>query len=136
MRNLIDNQDVNLHQAIERTYNAKCKPFNDRIDEIVEEIDNHFDQILKKEERRIDLVILLYPNLSDPLITNLEKEIKGHEEEIEALKEQISKLQDDLGEIYDWYQKMIKWANKKHVKAAEALENLYRDCLDNESDDD
>ena len=99
-------------------------------------IENHFDQILKKEEWKLNWVILLYPNLNDPRITNLEKEIKGHEEEIESLKKEISELQDDLGKIYDWYQKMVKWANKKHDKAAEALENLYRDCLDNERDDD
>lgn len=136
MRNLIDNQNANLHQAIERAYYAKCKPFNHKIDGIVEEIDNHLDQILKKEERRINLVILLYPNVSDPLITNLEKEIQGHEDSIEALKEQISKLQDDLGKIWDWRKKWLAWAGEKRQKATEAADAEYQDCLANERDDD
>ena len=136
MRNLIDNQNANLHQAIERTYNVKCAPFDAAIRAKVRKIDYHLDQILKKKEREVILYFRLYPNVNDPRITNLRKEIKGHEEAIKALKKEISRLQDDLGKIYEWREKMVKWTNEKHRKENEALEAHYEDCLANESDDD
>ena len=99
-------------------------------------IDYHLDQIVKKEEWKLNWIILLYPNLNAPQITNLEKEIANHEKAIEDLKKEISELQDDLGEIYDWYKKMLEWAQEKYEKAVDALEQLTRDCLANERNDD
>ena len=124
---------ANWRKAIERAYNAKCAPFNAAIDDKVDEIDNHFDQILKKEEQKLNWIILLYPNLNAPQITNLEKEIQGHEEAIKSLKKEISKLQDDLGKIWDWRKKWLAWAGEKRQKAADAE---YQDCVANEQDND
>ena len=127
---------VNWRKAIERAYNAKCAPFNAAIDDKVDEIDNHLDQILKKEEQKLNWIILLYPNLNAPQITNLEKEIQGHEETIKALKKEISKLQDDLGKIWDWRKKWLAWAGEKRQKATEAADAEYQDCVANEQDND
>lgn len=79
-------------------------------------LDNHLDQILEKEERRVTLYFLLYLNVNDPRIKNLEEKIAEHEKAIKDLEEQISKLLDDLGKIYDWREKWIEWANKEHAK--------------------
>ena len=135
-RATISQSHANLQKAIDRAYKAKCAPFNAAVDQKVAEIENHLDQILKKEERRLNWIILLYPNLNDPRITNLEKEIEGHEEAIEALKEQISKLQDDLGKIWDWRKKCLAWAGEKRLKSIEAADAEYQDCVANEQDDD
>ena len=137
MRQMLENGQANFYQAIERTYNAKCKPFNDKIDELVDEIDNHLDQILEKTKLKEALYQLLYPNVvNNPQIKKLEGDIQGPKDSIEALRVQISELFDDLGKIADWRKKIIKWANEKHRKENEALDAHYQDCLDNERDDD
>ena len=136
VRLMLDNQQSNFYQAIDRAYKAKCKPFYDKIDSINDEIDDHRDQYLKKIDQWIALLKILYPNTNAPRITSLQKEIENHRKEIEKLQEQISKLFDDLGKIAEWRKKMIEWANEKHRKENEALEAHYGDCLDNESDND
>ena len=47
---MLDDQDVNLKKAIERTYKAKCKPFYDAKDKILDEWDEILAQVKKLNE--------------------------------------------------------------------------------------
>ncbi len=136
VRLMLENQQANFYQAIERTYNAKCKPFNDAIKRIERQIDFHQRAYISAIDWKMDLYFRLYPNVNDPRLKQLDDLVKKHRKAMHDLRQQIYELVDDLGKIRDWWEKMVKWANEKHRKENEALDAHYGDCLDNEGDDD
>ena len=98
-------------------------------------IDAYNEQIKELRKQKNNLLRIHYPNYTRGML-QIDAEIKKLGKMIDVLIQHIADLNDELGKIDEWYRKMVKWANKKHDKAAEAVENLYQDCLANERDDD
>ena len=138
MRQMLENGQANFYQAIERTYNAKCKPFYDAKDAIFDERDRIFEQMEKLNEEWGRLY--MSPNSGSAANIarrrQINKELAAKSLRIKKLQEETDTINERLGEIGDWREKVIKWANEKHQKENEALEAHYQDCLANEQDDD
>ena len=138
VRPMLNDQDVNLKKAIERTYNAKCKPFYDAKDKILDEWDEILAQV-KKLNEEWNRLYMSPNNRSAANITRrrqINKELAAQTLRFLELQEKLDTINERLGEISGWREKMLEWAKKKHEKAVDALEKLTRDCLANERDDD
>ena len=134
----LDDQDANLKKAIERTYYAKRKPFYDALDAIFDEQDKIFEQIEKLEDEWRNLYMSPNSNSASNIARRkqINKELDVKRLEIRELQKKIDEIYKRLVEIEDWYGKMLEWSREKYEKAVDALEQLTRDCLDNETDDD
>ena len=137
VRLMLDNQQANFYQAIERTYNAKCKPFEDYIAARMVMIEWYREQLKKVQD---EWQRLFYapggPIIHRKRLQDLNGLTTFYTEAIKKEVEKIQKAYEELAKIGDWREKMVKWANEKHRKENEALEAHYEDCLANESDDD
>ena len=134
----LDDQDANLKKAIERTYYAKRKPFYDALDAIFDEQDKIFEQIEKLEDEWRNLYMSPNSNSASNIARRkqINKELDVKRLEIRELQKKIDEIYKRLVEIEDWYEKMLEWAREKYEKAVDALEQLTRDCLANERNDD
>ena len=134
----LDDEDANLKKAIERTYYAKRKPFYDAQNRIFDEQDKIFEQIEKLEDEWRNLYMSPNSNSASNIARRrqINKELAAKSLRIKKLQEEIDEIDKRLGEIEDWYEKMLEWAQEKYEKAVDALEQLTRDCLANERDDD
>lgn len=134
---MLDDQDVNLKKAIERTYNAKRKPFDDYIAARIVMIKWYREQLKKAQD---EWQRLFYapggPVINRKRLQDLNGLTTFYTESIKEEVERIRKAYEGIGKIEAWYRKMLDWARKKYEKAVEALDAQYQDCLDNESDDD
>ena len=137
VRPMLDDEDANLKKAIKRTYEAKCKPFEDYIDIKEGVIEGIRDEWKKAHDewRRLYMSPGGYAANRIRLLF-LSRQMTSLNKEIQELRRLIREANKELGKIYDWYKKMLEWAKEKHEKAVDALENLTRDCLANERDDD
>ena len=133
----LDEQDANLKKAIERTYNAKRKPFDDFIAARIVMIKWYREQLKKAQD---EWQRLFYapggPVINRKRLQDLNGLTTFYTEAIKEEVEKIQKAYKELGKIEAWYRKMLEWAQEKYEKAVDALEQLTRDCLANERDDD
>ena len=98
-------------------------------------IDAYNEQIKELRKQKNNLLHIHYPNYTRGML-QIDAKIRKLGKMIDVLIQHIADLNDELNKIYDWYKKMLEWAKEKHEKAVEALEQLTRDCLANETDDD
>ena len=136
VRPMLDDQNANLKKAIERTYNAKRKPFDDYIAARIVMIKWYREQLKKVQD---EWQRLFYapggPIINRKRLQDLNGLTTFYTEAIKEEVERIRKAYEELGKIESWYRKMLDWARKKYEKAVEALDAQYQDCLDSESDD-
>ena len=137
VRLMLDNQQANFYQAIERAYKAKRKPFEHFIDIKKGVIEGIRDELKKAHDewRRLYMSPGGYAANRIRLLF-LSRQITSFNKEIQELRKLIREANKELGKIYEWREKIVKWANEKHRKENEALEAHYGDCLANETDDD
>ena len=137
VRPMLDDQNANLKKAIERTYYAKRKPFDDYIAARIVMIRWYREQLKKAQD---EWQKLFYapggPVINRKRLQDLNGLTTFYTKAIEKEVEKIQKAYKELGKIEAWYRKMLDWARKKYEKAVEALDAQYQDCLDSESDDD
>ena len=137
MRRTLENGQANFYQAIERTYKAKCKPFEDYIDIKKGVIEGIRDELKKAHDEWQRLFYAPGGYAANRIrLLFLSRQITSLNKEIQELRKLIREANKELGKIYEWREKMIEWANEKHRKENEALDAHYGDCLANERDDD
>ena len=115
VRPMLDDRNANLKKAIERTYNAKRKPFYDAKDEILDEWDEILAQGAKLNEEW-NRLYMSPNNRSAANITRrrqINKELAAQTLRFLKLQEKLDTINERLGKIADWREKMLEWAKKK-----------------------
>ena len=118
--------------AIDQTYYAKRKPFDDFIAARIVMIKWYREQLKKAQD---EWQRLFYapggPVINRKRLQDLNGLTTFYTKAIEKEVEKIQKAYKELGKIEAWYRKMLDWARKKYEKAVEAACTEYSTCSSN-----